>query len=207
MRTLKRQIEYSKRFPNDNSRTKSLLRQQMRARRNTLSTDEHAASSRQICERLHALDFVENVPIIAAYLSTPHEASLDAAIGLWLETKIVVVPSPGLKSRFDVLQSLENVQANARGLRISSAKNRIAAHEPDVILVPGLAFDSQGNRLGQGGGWYDRTMERARKKGQPIVVGVCFETQIVQVVPCETHDARVDWIVSEKQTVRVLESE
>lgn len=189
---------------------KTALRGQMRARRNTVSTEEQSALSHHICEHLRSLQRLQNASVVTAYLATRHEASLDEAIAFWLENKAVGVPAPGLKPRFDILQNLENVRVNARGLRIPVSQRRIAGHEADVILVPGLAFDLAGNRLGQGGGWYDRTLERARErarqKSAPLVVGVAFECQIVEAVPHENHDARMDCLVTETG-IRVLDAE
>jgi len=68
--------------------------------------------------------------------------------------------------------------------------------EIDLILVPGLAFDKTGNRLGRGGGYYDRLLNCARAAGNVTVVGVCFEWQILEHVPITTQDQRVDLIVS-----------
>lgn len=185
---------------------KTSLRGQMRLRRNALSIEDNRALSHQICEHLRGFQTLQNASVVAAYLATRHEVSLDEAIAFWLQDKTVAAPAPGLKPRFDVLQNLENVRTNARGLRVPMAERKIAAHEFDIILVPGLAFDLNGNRLGQGGGWYDRTLERARHKSAPLVIGVAFECQIVETVPHENHDARVDCLVTEVG-VRVLEME
>ena len=69
----------------------------------------------------------------------------------------------------------------------------------DVIIVPGLAFDRQGGRLGYGSGFYDRFIEHYEKRGlpHPLKLGVCFETQLLDDVPMEQHDLRVDRIITE----------
>jgi 5-formyltetrahydrofolate cyclo-ligase len=70
------------------------------------------------------------------------------------------------------------------------------APAPDLILVPGLAFDRAGRRLGRGGGFYDRFL--ARWAGTPCrIVGVCFACQVVSTIPWEPHDATVQAIVTE----------
>lgn len=180
---------------------KTELRKHMRARRNALSVEQGADFSRRIGERLRAMESVRNAETIAAYLATLHETSLDEAILRWLHEKTVVVPSLGLKPRFDVLESLENVKTNARGLRVPLSNRKIAAPEIGVIVVPALAFDFHGNRLGQGGGWYDRVLDRARDKGKPLVIGVGFEVQIVESVPCNERDQSVDFIVTEDRVL------
>ena len=63
---------------------------------------------------------------------------------------------------------------------------------PEIVLVPLLAFDIQLNRLGYGGGFYDRTLTN-----QQIKIGVAFECMRVECVPTEPHDIRLDYIVTE----------
>lgn len=65
----------------------------------------------------------------------------------------------------------------------------------DVAIVPGLAFTPDGDRLGQGGGWYDRVLAGVRD--DCTVIGVCFAAQIVDELPVDRHDRRVDLVVSE----------
>ncbi len=70
---------------------------------------------------------------------------------------------------------------------------------PRLLLVPMLAFDSGGFRLGYGGGFYDRTLQELRCAGQPVTaVGVCYAGLEVDAVPRQAHDARLDWIVTEE---------
>src|SRR5579862_8053809 len=68
---------------------------------------------------------------------------------------------------------------------------------PDVLLVPLLAFDSRGHRLGYGGGYYDRTLDRLRCDGAVIAIGIAFAGQEVEELPRETHDLALDLIVTE----------
>ena len=67
---------------------------------------------------------------------------------------------------------------------------------PDVVLVPLLGFDRAGNRLGQGQGHYDRTLEALRATGPVLAVGVAFAAQEVAHIPVEPHDQRLDWIIT-----------
>jgi len=70
--------------------------------------------------------------------------------------------------------------------------------EPAVLIVPLLAFDARGYRLGYGGGFYDRTLEGLRAKGQVLAVGFAFAAQEVEKVPTEPTDQRLDAVVTEK---------
>jgi 5-formyltetrahydrofolate cyclo-ligase len=67
--------------------------------------------------------------------------------------------------------------------------------EPDVIVVPGVAFTADGHRLGQGGGWYDRFLARVRD--ECVTIGVGFAPQLVERLPVEPHDVALDVVVTD----------
>lgn len=68
--------------------------------------------------------------------------------------------------------------------------------EPRVLLVPLLAFDMKGYRLGYGGGFYDRTLAKLRAKKPVVAVGVAYDEQQVDAVPAESYDQRLDWVLT-----------
>lgn len=70
--------------------------------------------------------------------------------------------------------------------------------EPDVLMVPMLAFDRKGYRLGYGGGFYDRTLEMLRKKKPIVAIGVAYGAQEVASVPHGPHDQPLDFVMTEK---------
>jgi 5-formyltetrahydrofolate cyclo-ligase len=71
--------------------------------------------------------------------------------------------------------------------------------EADILLLPLLAFDRRGYRLGQGGGYYDATLESLRKRKNVIAVGLAFSEQAVLFnLPVEVHDQKLDWIITPK---------
>ena len=82
------------------------------------------------------------------------------------------------------------------------AAGRTVVH-PAVLLVPLLAFDRTGHRLGYGAGYYDRTLDALRAAGPVLAVGVAFAAQEIVAVPCADHDQRLDWIVTERETLRI----
>ena len=71
---------------------------------------------------------------------------------------------------------------------------------PDVILVPMLAFDAEGYRLGYGGGFYDRTLSKAMLERQVVAVGLAFAAQGTETLPREDHDQKLNWIITEQGT-------
>jgi 5-formyltetrahydrofolate cyclo-ligase len=75
----------------------------------------------------------------------------------------------------------------------------------DLVVVPGLAFDAAGHRLGRGGGWFDRTFSRTGRS--PLLVGYAYEQQIVDLVPSGSTDRGVEWIVTERAARRASAEE
>lgn len=71
---------------------------------------------------------------------------------------------------------------------------------PDVLLVPMLAFDRRGYRLGYGGGFYDRTLEKLRTLKNVAAVGVAYHAQMTDEVPVGPHDAPLDYVMTEQET-------
>ncbi|WP_282601659.1 5-formyltetrahydrofolate cyclo-ligase [Paracoccus sp. PARArs4] len=72
---------------------------------------------------------------------------------------------------------------------------------PDVVIVPLAGFDGQGNRLGYGGGFYDRTLERLRAQGPVLAMGLAFACQRVEAIPVEPFDQPLDLIVTDAGAV------
>lgn len=73
---------------------------------------------------------------------------------------------------------------------------------PDVVLVPLLAFDSHGHRLGYGGGFYDRTLVALRKQKNVVAIGIAYAGQQIAVVPHDAHDQRLDSVLTENGLTR-----
>ncbi|MGE0006195.1 MAG: 5-formyltetrahydrofolate cyclo-ligase [Parvibaculaceae bacterium] len=73
--------------------------------------------------------------------------------------------------------------------------------KPDVLLVPMLAFDRRGYRLGYGGGFYDRTLAELRKLKPVVAIGVAYAEQEMPAVPITSHDEPLDWILTERGVI------
>jgi 5-formyltetrahydrofolate cyclo-ligase len=86
------------------------------------------------------------------------------------------------------------------GKRVVHPEDDPAAALPDVVIVPGVAFTAEGYRLGQGGGWYDRFLARVRD--DCVTIGVGFSPQLVDELPVEAHDVRLDVVVTDEVVLR-----
>ena len=74
---------------------------------------------------------------------------------------------------------------------------------PKLILVPLLAFDRIGNRLGQGGGHYDRILKAAHAEGA-LAIGIAYAAQEMPLVPSEPHDELLDWVITENEAIHCV---
>jgi len=87
-----------------------------------------------------------------------------------------------------------------RDVEVAVPEDDVEPSWPDVVIVPGLAFTAGGGRLGQGGGWYDRFLAAVRP--ECTTIGVCFAEQVVDELPLEPHDVRVDVVVTDEGACR-----
>ncbi len=181
---------------------KQNLRQQMRFLRFSLALEERATAADQVQQRLQELCRAQNWKAFAVYLATDEELNLDDFIA-WLLARGIVVYAPR-GDNFALLSALEAVNLGNFGVRepLEVSQSELVADNL-VFLVPGLAFDRRGGRLGFGGGWYDRALARFP---QVPKIGVAFDFQIVDEVPREAHDISMDAIVTPHSALQIPHS-
>ena len=170
----------------------------MRAARAGLAGERDSASI--AAAALAPLDLWPRTPIVAAYLAMETEIDpaplLDrlGAAGARVVLPVVIAPDEPLVFRGTVAK--EALQPDAAGLAAPPATSPVL--RPNLILAPLLAFDRAGGRLGQGGGYYDRTLRILRATEPVWVVGFAFAGQEIDLVPMDAHDERLDAILTEK---------
>lgn len=111
---------------------------------------------------------------------------------------VPVIEGRAIPLRFRAWTPAAPMVAGAFGAQIPETGDWV---EPDVLIVPLLAFDRRGYRLGYGGGYYDRTLEMLRRKKPITAIGFAFSAQEVPEVPIEPTDQRLDLIVTEKGVI------
>jgi 5-formyltetrahydrofolate cyclo-ligase len=147
--------------------------------------------------------------VVSGFL--PYQTEIDvrpllarlAAVGL--VTALPVVTGRGEPLTFRAWRPGEPMEPGAWNIPVP--RGAAAEVAPDVLLVPMLAFDSGGYRLGYGGGFYDRTLERLRRDKPVIAVGIAYAGQEVHQVPRGPHDQPLDWILTEMGARRVKPQE
>jgi 5-formyltetrahydrofolate cyclo-ligase len=106
-----------------------------------------------------------------------------------------VVVNKGMPLKFQLHQSGDELVTNPMG--ISEPKATAPIMDPDIFLVPLLAFDQRGYRLGYGGGYYDRTLYLFSQRKKILSIGLSFSCQEIAEVPIDHHDIKLDKIVTE----------
>ncbi len=185
---------------------KNALRKQIYALRDSLTPEEIAAKSEAVAGQLAKLPFYREAGTIMFFLSFRSEVDTlgmvrdnlgrgkRVLVPKSLPEERLLVPSQLLDLKKDLIMGHYNIPEPG-----PAALRPVEPEEIDLLIVPGVAFDLSGNRLGYGGGYYDRFFERLRP-AVPLVA-LAFELQIVDRVPVEPWDRRMDWIVTEKRAI------
>jgi len=184
--------------PAQSASEKQKLRAEARARRATLTDTQFAVRIATFAGELG----IASGAVVAGYHPFRDEAdprqlmAALAALGHRLALPCVVAARSALV--FREWKSGDRLKPNAYGIAepLADAAERV----PDAVLVPLLAFDASGHRLGYGGGYYDRTFEALPRR---LLIGIAYSGQEINAVPREAHDHRLDMIVTENGVRRV----
>ena len=187
---------------------KQALRQRIIAARDELTPTLQAGLSREIVRQLCDLAAYRTARTVLGYLNFGSELQSE----LWVrqalaDGKQVLLPRVNKAGRHLELFRIENldndVAPGAYGIREpipERCRHFDAPGEIDLILLPGVAFDRMGGRLGYGGGFFDKLL--ARLPHQPPLFAGAFTLQVVKEIPQEPTDHKVDWLVTEHETIR-----
>ena len=181
--------------------TKDELRGQMRRMRRALSEEAQREAAETVFARIAALDAYRSARVVMAYAAARGELRLDAVLRDALAAgKTLALPrcaQAGVMHAYRV-ETLGQLRRGAYGIwEPIETCPRVEPETLDLILVPGTAFDICGHRLGQGGGYYDRYLNGTRA----VRVGVCHDFALLDAVPNETHDARMDIVVTPSRMI------
>lgn len=187
----------------DGSAAKAALRADARARRDALPEYARREGSERIAERAIALAREIKPGVVAAYRAIRTEVVPDAIAGWALgEGMVLVLPAIGPDGNMAFRRFREGDVLLAGPFGTAAPARTAPEIEPDLVIVPMMAFDRAGTRLGHGRGYYDRAIWKLHARGvRPALVGVAFSVQEVGAIPAEPHDARMDWIVTERETL------
>jgi 5-formyltetrahydrofolate cyclo-ligase len=161
-----------------------------------------AERSRTIAENIARLEQFRDAGVIMLYLSIPGEVNTAPLAHIcWSQSKTVVAPracgdTKRMKPAVCPPGDEDLIHPN-HGLRQPSGTDEVDIGDIDLVIVPALAFDEQCNRLGRGGGFYDRFL--CIEQLRAVTMGVCFTEQIVPKLPIDPNDRPVDLVVTDQQ--------
>src|SRR5262245_52754894 len=185
------------------NKDKSEIRARMRAALAAMSDAERQSASAAACTKLTTLEQFDRAGIVMLYLPLPKEVDVTTAVlRCFRQGQTVCVPRVDWTRR--EMESVEITSLDDRildtdehGVRTPKTGNVIQPGVIDLVVVPGLAFDPHGHRLGRGQGYYDRFLARLRPTATSV--GLAFDVQIVDLVPNNERDRRVDMVVTDRR--------
>ena len=182
---------------------KKEIREKYRKIRAQIPLKTRNLSDRQIAERLYSCQVYKNAHVVYCYMSFKDEVDTASIIerSLRLGKKVALPRVSGKrKMEFFLINGQEDLTSGFMGIK-EPEKHCMAAPDPDedaLFLLPGVAFDRSGSRLGYGGGYYDTYLEKqihCRK------VALAYSAQIAPTIPTEAVDVKTDMIITEKELI------
>ena len=202
-------IQQQARFADFSNMNKKTIREEMRAKRHEITKEERKQASKEICHTLiesRKINLLLSSWNIAVYISTTHEIRTRYIIQkLWNAGRNVCVPAWNKEQASYKLGALLPDMKFITGpfnVREPAVHIPVPIWDVDAFIIPGLAFDMYGARLGFGAGFYDKILAVARKSAR--IIAVCYDWQVIEgeSLPQEPHDIKVGWIVTDKRVIK-----
>lgn len=181
---------------------KKELRSKLRSLLEGMSPDVIRQKSGLAARHLFAEPIWARCEILMIYLSLNHEAdTTPIVLRAWQTRKRVLAPQVGWETK-------QMLPVEIRNLDTDVADSNYGIREPvrgvpfpieliDLVIVPGIGFDLQGNRLGRGRGFYDRFLSRPNFNG--VFCGLALEEQVVESLPADPHDVKIHMLVTDQK--------
>ncbi len=179
---------------------KKAIRKAFLQARKDLPKDIVQKHSAIITEKVLAKSYFQKAQTVMIYMDFRKEVATKALIeACWAAGKKVVVPRVMKEGQLLLIsiESFEDFELSSFGILepIPRADNQPDAASIDLVLVPGVAFDEEGYRMGYGGGFYDRLILRFRE--DVVLCALAFEVQMTDKLPVEPHDQQMDVVITE----------
>lgn len=180
-------------------RAKQSLRELLIQKRRMMSTEERTAQSALILSQLEKMTVFQEAKTVLLYYPKNNEVDVLPLFKRYKRDKVLLLP----------VTHRRGMTANPYEGNDKMHRGKVGIPEPttppyegeiDLIIVPAVAFDKQGNRLGRGGGYYDRFL---KKQSHATFIGVGYDFQLVDEVPVRQHDQKMHRIILPSQTIQV----
>jgi len=179
---------------------KETLRKEIKEKRRKHSKEEQRKKSKEIKEKLFNLPEYKESKTVLFYVSYNGEVNTFDMRKEALIDKKVVVPISNIETQtlsLSILESWDDLELGSYNILEPKKEciKEISIDVIDLIIVPGVAFDISGNRMGHGKGYYDKLLDKTKTTS----IGLCFEFQLVEKIPTQPHDKAVDILITEKR--------
>ncbi len=171
---------------------KKELRRQIRSLKKNYTPEQLKEQSEMIMKQLEAYPPFRKAQTVMLYAALPDEVQTAPFIEAWRHTKKIVLPTVKGDDIVPV-ELTDDCGMKEGGFHIMEPENVPYKGTFDLIVVPGMAFDKEGHRLGRGKGYYDRFLA---KYPDVATVGVCFGFQFLGSIPTEPHDRNMDRVLT-----------
>jgi 5-formyltetrahydrofolate cyclo-ligase len=186
---------------------KKIIRKEIIRKRDEIPVDVRFRKDAIIKNKLFTIPEFSSAKTVLFYASFRSEADTAGMIEGSLQAgKKVALPRVDKEKHFLMLYEIKDPGELSPGYMgipepLVPDDRLITIDEIDVIIIPGVAFDCSGNRLGYGAGYYDNLLSK-RKKKIPVIAPA-YEEQLIYSIPVEVHDVKVDVIVTDKRVVKI----
>ena len=185
--------------------TKNEIRKNLILKRNQLSKETVQKNSNYIMEKLHP--YVREAENIMIFMNMGNEVEITRLITLYPNKKFYIPKTLSNRNMKINLYNKNELILHKFGYYESASNIFYDENILDLIIVPAVAFDYTKNRIGFGGGYYDTFLssivflEKKKNRNKPLIIGVCYDFQLIDYIPSEVHDIKVDSIITEKNII------
>lgn len=176
---------------------KENIRHRVRAYKELLSEEQKRKASDDVFSRLEELAAFMMADNVLMYHSLPDELSTHSFLSKWSSRKRFFLPRVNGLNLEILPYDKSRLHLGAFHIEEPDGTEVTNIDEIEMIVVPGVAYDKSGNRVGRGKGYYDRLMENTKA----TKVGVAYDFQIVDEIDNEAHDIKVDIVITESRTI------
>jgi 5-formyltetrahydrofolate cyclo-ligase len=174
-------------------REKKQVRELLAQKRRLLTKDKVQELSAEVLVHLEQLPAFQSAQTVLIYYPTHNEVDVLPLIKRYKKEKTFLFPVVHRKS-MTACPYEGNAKMHRGKFRIPEPTTAPFTGKIDLIILPGVGFDLSGNRLGRGGGYYDRYLSNLNRK--TILVGVGYDFQLIEEVPADRHDKRLSYIIT-----------
>jgi len=182
---------------------KNEIRAEIKVALAAMDPSEAAGASSAACRNVIEQREFADASSVMIFLPMPGEIDArDIARAAWSRGKRVAVPktrAPGVMDAVEICSLDTDVSPGKFDILEPDTDKVVPTGELDLIVAPALAFDRQGNRLGRGGGYYDRFIEQSAGS---LVCGLAFDSQLLDELPAEPHDRPVNMVATNAEFLR-----